>query len=67
MLISYLSFFLGYVGDIANPIPENNVGSQMLRNMGWTPGTGLGRDGVGIIKPIAAYKRPKNLGLGHPG
>ncbi|XP_065052002.1 G patch domain-containing protein 2-like isoform X1 [Rhopilema esculentum] len=49
----------------ANPIPETNVGNQMLRSMGWKPGTGLGPDGNGIIKPIAAHKRPKKHGLGY--
>lgn len=49
----------------ATPIPETNVGNQMLRSMGWIPGTGLGRDGTGIIKPISANKRPRNQGLGY--
>eukprot|EP00794_Sanderia_malayensis_P017407 gene17407-19150_t len=47
-------------------IPDSNVGSQMLRSMGWIPGNGLGKDGNGIVKPVAAHRRPRKLGLGYP-
>lgn len=49
-----------------DPIPPTNIGNQMLRVMGWTPGTGLGSDRNGIKDPVRAYLRPKGLGLGHP-
>jgi len=49
-----------------DPIPPSNIGNQMLRIMGWTPGTGLGTDRNGIKDPVRAYLRPKGLGLGHP-
>lgn len=55
------------VGGKAQPIPPSNIGNQMLRVMGWTPGTGLGTERNGIKEPVCAYKRPKGLGLGHPG
>ena len=48
------------------PIPPSNIGNQMLRIMGWMPGTGLGTDRNGIKDPVRAYVRPKGLGLGHP-
>lgn len=54
------------VGAEANPIPSSNIGNQMLRGMGWTPGTGLGTDRNGIKDPVCAFMRPKGLGLGHP-
>ncbi|XP_063299892.1 G patch domain-containing protein 2 [Pelobates fuscus] len=54
----------GFIGEIAPPIPENNIGNRMLQTMGWTPGTGLGPDGKGISEPIRALQRPKGLGLG---
>ncbi|XP_040841614.1 G patch domain-containing protein 2 isoform X2 [Ochotona curzoniae] len=54
----------GIVGENAQPILENNIGNRMLQNMGWTPGSGLGRDGKGISEPIQAMQRPKGLGLG---
>uniref|UniRef100_A0A8C6QFJ0 G patch domain containing 2 n=1 Tax=Nannospalax galili TaxID=1026970 RepID=A0A8C6QFJ0_NANGA len=56
----------GIVGEDAQPIMENNIGNRMLQNMGWTPGSGLGRDGKGISEPIQAIQRPKGLGLGFP-
>ena len=56
----------GIVGENAQPILDNNIGNRMLQNMGWTPGSGLGRDGKGIAEPIQAMQRPKGLGLGFP-
>ncbi|XP_049724654.1 G patch domain-containing protein 2 isoform X3 [Elephas maximus indicus] len=56
----------GFVGESAQPILENNIGNRMLQSMGWTPGSGLGRDGKGISEPIQAMQRPKGLGLGFP-
>ncbi|XP_067011471.2 G patch domain-containing protein 2 isoform X3 [Anabrus simplex] len=53
------------VGASAGPIPETNVGNQMLRNMGWEPGTGLGLQKQGIQEPVTAAQRPKLQGLGH--
>lgn len=58
--------FSGFVGENAQPISENNIGNRMLQNMGWTPGSGLGRDGKGLAEPIQAMQRPKGLGLGFP-
>lgn len=57
---------LGVVGENAQPILENNIGNRMLQSMGWSPGSGLGRDGKGIAEPIQAVQRPKGLGLGFP-
>ena len=54
---------VGYVGQNAEPIPEDNKGQQMLRTMGWIPGTGLGRTESGITNPVLAYVRPKRKGL----
>lgn len=59
-------FSAASVGAEANPIPSSNIGNQMLRGMGWTPGTGLGTDRNGIKDPVCAFMRPKGLGLGHP-
>ncbi|XP_036925389.1 G patch domain-containing protein 2 isoform X1 [Sturnira hondurensis] len=56
----------GFVGENAQPISENNIGNRMLQSMGWTPGSGLGRDGKGLAEPIRAMQRPKGLGLGFP-
>ncbi|XP_028613681.1 G patch domain-containing protein 2 isoform X3 [Grammomys surdaster] len=56
----------GIVGENAQPILESNIGNRMLQSMGWTPGSGLGRDGRGISEPVQAIQRPKGLGLGFP-
>uniref|UniRef100_UPI00358F6A32 G patch domain-containing protein 2-like isoform X2 n=1 Tax=Myxine glutinosa TaxID=7769 RepID=UPI00358F6A32 len=55
----------GIVGETARPIPESNVGSRLLQNLGWIPGTGLGPQGRGITEPIGAVSRPKGTGLGY--
>lgn len=39
-------------------------GSKMMEKMGFVPGSGLGKDGQGIIDPLMAVRRPKSLGLG---
>ncbi|XP_042114726.1 G patch domain-containing protein 2 isoform X2 [Peromyscus maniculatus bairdii] len=49
----------GIVGENAQPILESNIGNRMLQSMGWTPGSGLGRDGRGISEPVQAVQRPK--------
>lgn len=51
------------VGAKSTPIKEDNVGNQMLQKMGWTPGTGLGRDSTGIINHIPAVVKTKRTGL----
>ena len=66
VLMLKMIFSTATVGAEANPIPSSNIGNQMLRGMGWTPGTGLGTDRNGIKDPVCAFMRPKGLGLGHP-
>ncbi|KAF3783996.1 G patch domain-containing protein 2 [Nymphaea thermarum] len=39
-------------------------GSRMMAKMGFVEGTGLGKDGQGMLEPLSAKRRPKNLGLG---
>lgn len=51
------------VGAKSAPIKEDNVGNQMLQKMGWTPGTGLGRDSAGIVNHIPAVVKTKRTGL----
>ncbi|KAJ3333838.1 hypothetical protein HDU93_008326 [Gonapodya sp. JEL0774] len=42
----------------------SGIGSKLLRAMGWQPGTGLGKEGAGMVKPIDVKLRPKGAGLG---
>ena len=53
------------VGGKAAPLNETNLGNRMLQGMGWSPGMGLGPDGVGIKNPIVAHVRPRRVGLGY--
>ncbi|KAK8916695.1 Zinc finger CCCH domain-containing protein 18 [Platanthera zijinensis] len=39
-------------------------GSRMMTKMGFTPGSGLGKDAQGMINPLTAARRPKSRGLG---
>ncbi|XP_020532017.1 SUPPRESSOR OF ABI3-5 isoform X2 [Amborella trichopoda] len=45
-------------------IDGTNVGKRMLRNMGWQEGSGLGKDGSGIIEPVQAQGTGERAGLG---
>lgn len=48
-------------------IGGENIGNQMLKAMGWTEGSGLGKEGQGIVNPIEAKMRSQNAGLGLKG
>ncbi|XP_051144506.1 SUPPRESSOR OF ABI3-5 isoform X2 [Andrographis paniculata] len=45
-------------------IDESNVGNRMLRNMGWHEGSGLGKDGSGMVEPVQAQSVETRAGLG---
>ncbi|GAB4857752.1 hypothetical protein Ancab_015660 [Ancistrocladus abbreviatus] len=45
-------------------IDESNVGNRMLRNMGWHEGSGLGKDGSGVVEPVQAKSVESRAGLG---
>lgn len=51
------------VGGNASPIAEENIGNKMLQKMGWSPGTGLGRESSGITSHIPAIVKTKRTGL----
>ena len=50
------------------PIPlltlKGNKGYDMLVRLGWTKDTGLGRQGQGIIAPVAPASQMNRKGLG---
>ena len=54
------------VGAEAGPIQEDNVGNQLLRRLGWQPGTALGNgdQSPGIIDPLHAVYKANKRGLG---
>jgi len=45
-------------------IAESNLGSKMLKKMGWSKGEGLGKAGQGITAPIQAQKHVSGAGIG---
>lgn len=50
------------VGKEAAPLGDDNKGMQLLRKLGWSPGTTLGQAG-GITEPVEAVVRLKRKGL----
>ncbi|XP_020110588.1 G patch domain-containing protein 11 isoform X1 [Ananas comosus] len=45
-------------------IPETNVGFKLLRRMGFSPGSALGKDGAGRAEPVALEIRRSRAGIG---
>lgn len=50
--------------DTRNKLTEDNKGYGLLKKLGWSEGTGLGRDRTGIVNPIAAGAALPGAGLG---
>ena len=46
------------------PIGAGNVGYKLLLQMGWTAGTGLGRERQGPVDPIAVVHKKDRRGVG---
>lgn len=53
------------IAEKANPIAESNIGNQLLRKLGWSPGKGLGTNQEGIVNPIDAVFKSSKKGLGN--
>ncbi|KAL3310477.1 Angiogenic factor with G patch and FHA domains 1 [Cichlidogyrus casuarinus] len=50
---------------VDKPISEDNKGAKLLSKMGWTPGSGLGKNKSGIAEPIRVDQRKTQYaGLG---
>ncbi|KAH9526929.1 RNA-binding protein 5, variant 2 [Dermatophagoides farinae] len=47
------------------PISDDNIGNRMLKAMGWTEGTGLGKSNQGMSGIIEVERRKSGLGLGN--
>lgn len=45
-------------------IPASNIGFKMLRQMGYSPGTALGKDGAGRAEPVGVEIRRSRAGIG---
>ncbi|EPB73992.1 g-patch domain protein [Ancylostoma ceylanicum] len=49
------------------PLGDDNIGSRLLKGMGWREGQGVGRNSQGIVNPIEATRRVEGAGLGAAG
>ncbi len=51
-------------GRLYQGIERDGFGMRMLASMGWEEGTGIGKNGTGIVKHLHAKKRQLNSGIG---
>lgn len=49
---------------IEAPIPESNIGFKLLKRMGYTPGSALGKEGSGKAEPVGLEIRRSRAGIG---
>lgn len=52
------------VGGGAAELGTENKGHRLMEKMGWTKGTALGKDGEGLLLPVAQVMRAGKAGLG---
>ncbi|XP_030927894.1 G patch domain-containing protein 11 [Quercus lobata] len=46
------------------PIPQSNIGFKLLKQMGYTPGSTLGKEGSGRVEPVGIEIRRSRAGIG---
>ncbi|XP_028777648.1 G patch domain-containing protein 11 [Neltuma alba] len=46
------------------PIPQSNIGFKLLKQMGYTPGSALGKEGSGRAEPVGLAIRRSRAGIG---
>ncbi|GLT96152.1 hypothetical protein SLE2022_137970 [Rubroshorea leprosula] len=49
---------------IEAPISESNIGFKLLKQMGYTPGAALGKEGLGRVEPVGLDIRRSRAGIG---
>lgn len=52
------------LANIEAPIPQSNIGFRLLKQMGYTPGTALGKEGAGRAEPVKVDIRRSRAGIG---
>uniref|UniRef100_A0A2P2K628 G-patch domain-containing protein n=2 Tax=Rhizophora mucronata TaxID=61149 RepID=A0A2P2K628_RHIMU len=53
------------LANIDAPIPQSNIGFKLLKQMGYTPGSALGKEGLGRAEPVGIEIRRTRMGIGH--
>ena len=46
------------------PIPRSNIGFKLLKQMGYTSGAALGKEGLGRAEPVGIEIRRSRAGIG---
>ncbi|XP_062003551.1 uncharacterized protein LOC133721051 [Rosa rugosa] len=52
------------LANIEAPIPQSNIGFKLLKQMGYTPGSALGKEGSGRAEPVKVDIRRSRAGIG---
>ena len=52
------------MANIEAPIPQSNIGFRLLKQMGYTPGAALGKEGSGRAEPVGLEIRRSRAGIG---
>ncbi|XP_073277428.1 uncharacterized protein [Primulina huaijiensis] len=50
--------------NLTSAIPESNIGFKLLKQMGYTPGSALGKEGCGRTEPVGLELRRGRAGIG---
>ncbi|XP_059668494.1 uncharacterized protein LOC132313641 [Cornus florida] len=50
--------------NLESAIPQSNIGFKMLKQMGYTPGSALGKEGLGRAQPVGLEIRRGRAGIG---
>ncbi|KAH6812488.1 D111/G-patch domain-containing protein [Perilla frutescens var. hirtella] len=50
--------------NIGSAIPQSNIGFKLLKQMGYTPGSALGKEGSGRVEPVSLEIRRGRAGIG---
>lgn len=52
------------IANVEKAIPQSNIGFKMLKQMGYTPGSALGKEGSGRAEPLSLEIRRSRAGIG---
>lgn len=52
------------IARIEAPIPQSNIGFKLLKQMGYNPGSALGKEGSGLAEPVGIDIRRSRAGIG---